>query len=164
MRSRFTPSQDCVGPKDRASLANDSISDWIRGPEATCVFWTRIFMPLIRKTSKRECDDFIRKQPTHVQEDTEWLRMRILRLVASSPPDASAELGTDAPCRSSSTSRVNTRRKDIVLEAHKYATDNEQCTKEIYATKIGEMPRSPLTTASLVVEMLAIRARRRWTS
>ena len=144
MRSRFTPSQDCVDLKNRVFFADDSIRDWIRGPEATCVIWARIFTPFIRKTSKREFEDFIWKPPTQGQEDTEWLRMRILRLVASSPPDASAELGTDAPCRSSSTSRVNTRRKDIVLEAHKYATDNEPGTKDIYATKIGKMPRSPV--------------------
>ena len=48
------------------------------------------------------------------------------------------------PCRRSSSSRMDTRSKEIVPEAHKYATGNEPTSRDIYATKLGKIPRSPV--------------------
>ena len=39
---------------------------------------------------------------------------------------------------------MDTRSEEIVLGAHKYAPDNEPRPRDIYATKIGKMPRSPV--------------------
>ena len=141
MRSRFTPSQDGVGPESRVSLAYDSIGDWLRGPESTSVFRGRIFIPFVRKTSRMEREEFPRTPPTQVQEDAKWLRMRMARRATSSPPDTNVEVGMGLPRQQSSSSRMDTRSKEIVLEAHKYATDNELTPKDIYATKLGKPPR-----------------------
>ena len=53
MRSKFPPSQEESGPRNGISLADDSISDWLRSEEATAVVWGQILMPFIRKNSKR---------------------------------------------------------------------------------------------------------------
>ena len=84
MRSKFSQDPDEVCPGSRIYLAGDTLKDWIRGPEATSVFWVTVLMPFIRSTSKSEFEFRMRRPPAQVAADTAWLLRKMARI---GPPD-----------------------------------------------------------------------------
>ena len=48
MRAKFTSAPGGVDPQGNIIRPGDNLKAWLRGPDATIVFWARILMPFIR--------------------------------------------------------------------------------------------------------------------
>ena len=85
LRSKFTQGPGKVCPSDRTFLADDALKDWLRGPEATCVFWATVMMPFTRRSSRSECDALVKTPGQQVASGTDWLLRKMARIGAPAP-------------------------------------------------------------------------------
>ena len=111
----------------------------MRGGEASSVFWSTILMPLVRKSSRLECEDKIRLPAVQISEDTEWLVRKMTRKpVRDLPTEAEA-----APVGSSVSEEACGHSARIGRETHICAFALDVGGADMWAAQIFKMSKPP---------------------
>ena len=144
IRSKFTQDPPKVCAEKRTYLADDTLKDWMRVPEATSVFWATVMMPFIRKSTRSDCEARVKNPHVQIASDTEWLLRRMARTGAPPIPPIAHDVGQSyavAP-----TPRDVSAFEIIVRETHAAALETDAHTRDLWSAVVGKLPRVPSKT------------------
>ena len=139
MRAWFSAKKELVDPASLVFQADDTLRDWLRGGKASIVFWSTILMPIVRKSSRLECEEEIRLLEVQISEDTEWLVRKMTRKpVRDLPTEAEA-----APVGSSVSEEACGHSARIGRETHICAFALDVGGADMWAAQIFKMSKPP---------------------
>ena len=141
LRSKFTQDPAKVCQAERTYLADDTLKDWLRGPEASCVFWVTVLMPFIRKSTRSECEARVKIPNEQVSMDTDWLRRKMARIGNPDIPPAACD---GVPSQAiAPADREASVCESVVRETHIAALETDAHMRDMWSGAVGKLPRIP---------------------
>ena len=141
MRAKFTSAPGEVDPHSRIFRSGDNLKGWLRGPEATSVFWARILMPPIRKSSKASCERAAQLPSREVEADTLWLREKMARRAQTTHPEDQGDAQQNARAREVQISQ--TTEGKVARGTHRSVFHGKHGCRDLWESQLSRLAAVP---------------------